>query len=196
VNLSKSPSSRDLEPDWGRNGAQNGMIAFASDGTGDRDILIMDEDGNGKKNLTSHLTDGGDDWSPVWSADQSGIAFVGTHQAWGNFTPNIYVTWLATPNSLGVVSDHTAGSHSLPAWEGNTSVFYVGQYTPSPAIFRYDVAATQRTRLTSLPGVTGEQYAVNPQFIYIGTNNGIKSVEWHYQNRVADIGSGWNPDLP
>jgi Tol biopolymer transport system component len=61
-----------------------GRIAFTSDRDGGKDIYVMNADGSGQTNLTSHPDD---DWGPDWSPDGMSIAFVSERD--GN--PEIYV---------------------------------------------------------------------------------------------------------
>jgi Tol biopolymer transport system component len=138
TNLTNNPAE-DTGPAWTNAGEQNGKIAFVSKRTGDKDIYVMDENGQGLANLTDFICgmsgqlDKGDDWGPVWASDADHIAFVGTHQAWGNFSPQIYLTMVSQPHSLLTVSNPSLGSYSMPLWEGSEALFYTS-YTPQ--VFR------------------------------------------------------------
>ncbi len=187
-------TSRDIQPAWTHNGAQNGKIAFVSNRTGNNDILVMHENGEAVVNLTKDIPDfnnqpdGGDDWRPMWASNADSIAFIGTHKAWGNYTPMIYLTRLSQPGSIIAVSG-TAASNKLLGWEGSESIFYSAN-----GIYRYDVKTKLSNLITAQYSATGEQFAINPKFLYIGTNNGIKAIEWHLTNKVSDVGFGINPD--
>jgi Tol biopolymer transport system component len=50
-----------------------GQLAFVSDRTGNQEVYVMQADGSGLVNLTSHPAD---DTQPVWSPDGSRLAFV------------------------------------------------------------------------------------------------------------------------
>lgn len=194
VNLTKN-LSQDLQPDWTHNGSQNGKIAFVSNRTGHKDILVMNQNGGNVVNLTKDIPDmnnkpdGGNDWQPRWATNADSIAFLGTHQAWGNFSPNIYLTHVSSPGSLAVVSNLT-GAKELLGWEGSESLFYAS----SKGVHRFDMKSNKENMITSQYNLAGDQYAIGAQFIFAGTNKGIKAIEWHYINRVHDVGPGINPD--
>jgi hypothetical protein len=195
TNLTKNPA-RDIQPDWTHNGAQNGKIAFVSDRTGNRDIFVMDDNGGNLADLTKDIPDmnnnpdDGDDWRPKWATNADSIAFVGTHRAWGNSTPMIYLTTVSVPGSLAVVSDLTVGGNKLLGWEGSQNIFFAS----SKGITKYDVKTGKRDVLTAQYAAIGNQHAIGARFLYLGTNNGIKAVEWSFNNKVHDVGPGFNPD--
>jgi len=199
TNLTNSPLSQDTEAAWTHAGESNGKIAFVSNRTGNRDIYVMDENGQGLLNLTGNIPglngapDKGDDWGPVWASNADQIAFIGTHEAWGNFSPQIYVTAVSQPGSLLAISDQNAGSFWMPAWEGSESLFYTTVGSGSPQVLRRDMKTGKREVLANL-GIAGDQYAVNARFLFIGTSQGIQAVEWHLPGTVYPVGPGLNPN--
>jgi len=53
---------RDFDPAWSQSG---GRIAYTSDPQGQEDIYVMNQDGNGIKQLTNNIADDLDpDWQP------------------------------------------------------------------------------------------------------------------------------------
>jgi TolB protein len=64
-----SPGNKSY-PCWSPDGTH---ICYTSDETGNRDLWIINVDGDGIVQLT---TDEADDWSPSWSADGRAIAFI------------------------------------------------------------------------------------------------------------------------
>lgn len=67
--LTDTPAD-EREPVWSPDGAH---VAFVSDQDGQRDIYVMDVDGNNRLNLTRSRAE---DFSPAWSPDGARIAFV------------------------------------------------------------------------------------------------------------------------
>jgi Tol biopolymer transport system component len=70
-NLTNSPDSQELFPDWSPNGRR---IAFDSNRDGDREIYTMRSNGSGVRQLTFN-DDRIDDGFPAWSPDGRRIAF-------------------------------------------------------------------------------------------------------------------------
>ena len=70
-NLTNSPDSQELFPDWSPNGRR---IAFDSNRDGDREIYTMRPDGSRERQLTFN-SDRIDDGFPAWSPDGRRIAF-------------------------------------------------------------------------------------------------------------------------
>lgn len=68
-NLTDTPAD-EREPTWSPDGEH---IAFVTDQDGQREIYVMNIEGEGWVNLTRNR---GDDFSPVWSPDGAQIAFV------------------------------------------------------------------------------------------------------------------------
>jgi Tol biopolymer transport system component len=199
-NLTNSPSSADREPAWARPGPTNGKIAFVSNRTGNRDLFVMDENGSGLVNFTGWIPgldnkpDGGDDFAPTWASDGDRIAFVGTHEAWANFTPQIYLTSVSQPGSLLVVSDASAGAYDHPRWvDANTVVFFGGG--PGGGLWRYDMkgATNTRTLLSGGAGLVGWQYSSDPAEVYVGTSQGIEAYWWNVPGQQRLVGPGLNP---
>jgi hypothetical protein len=199
TNLTKSPQSADTEPAWTHAGEANGKLAFVSNRTGHRDVLVFDENGQGLVNLTAAIPgnsgtpDGGDDWGPVWASNADQIAFVGTHEKMGNFMPQIYVISSTKPASLGLVSELNGGSYDMPAWYGSESVFYTSIGTGAPQVFRSDMTTGKREVVASL-GIEGARYFVGGRYLLVGTSKGIQAIEWHVPGTVHLIGPGFNPD--
>jgi len=195
ANLTKNPAADETDPDWAHGGTKK--IAFVLDKGGNRDVCVFDENGQGFVNLTINVPgldakpDNGDDWGPVWASDGDLIAFVGTHQAWGNYIPQIYVTSIATLGSLIVVTKPSEGVFEMPMWEGSQSLFYT-TYGGSQ-ILRYDLT-TRKNEVVAALAIAGQQYAIDPKFLFVGTQSGdIRAVEWNRPGTIYTVGPGGNP---
>ena len=64
---------RDEDPSWSPDGKRITFASFENEMPRNRDIYVMDADGDNQRNLTNHRDR---DWNPVWSPDGKRIAFV------------------------------------------------------------------------------------------------------------------------
>jgi hypothetical protein len=198
TNLTKAPAAKDREPAWARPGPVNGKIAFVSDRDASRDLFVMDENGGGLANLTAAIPgldgkpDGGDDFAPTWASDGDRIAFVGTHQAWSNYLPQVYLTTVSQPGSLAVLSDTAAGAHLAPTWVDTNTLLYLGAYSGGK-LWRHELKTGTRTAIAGNVGGGAGQCTADAVELFVGTPQGqIEAVQWHTgQKRL--VGPGFNP---
>jgi TolB protein len=111
-------------------------ISFTmTDGDGNKDIYIIDADGENLERITNHssLIE-----SPAWSPDASKIAFT----SWRDGYPRIYEHTLATRQERMLEAVRGAGDYVTPTYspDGNTLSFSVLGSDARSGIFTYDVA--------------------------------------------------------
>jgi TolB protein len=111
-------------------------ISFTmTDGDGNKDIYIIDSDGENLERVTNHasLIE-----SPAWSPDASKIAFT----SWRDGYPRIYEHTLATRQERMLEAVRGAGDYVTPTYspDGNTLSFSVLGSDARSGIFTYDVA--------------------------------------------------------
>ena len=111
-------------------------IAFTmTDGDGNKDIYVIDSDGENLERITNHasLIE-----SPTWSPDASKIAFT----SWKDGYPRIYEHTLASRRENMLEPVRGAGDYVTPTYspDGNTLAFSVLGSDARSGIFTYDVA--------------------------------------------------------
>jgi TolB protein len=131
-------------------------ISFTmTDGDGNKDIYIIDSDGENLERVTNHasLIE-----SPAWSPDASKIAFT----SWKDGYPRIYEHTLATRREKMLEPVRGAGDYVTPTYspDGNTLAFSVLGSSERSGIFTYDVA--RGCCLAYLSG--GQWYDFSPTF--------------------------------
>ncbi|MDQ3863198.1 MAG: hypothetical protein M3317_06830, partial [Actinomycetota bacterium] len=111
----------DTQPAWSPLGDR---IAFVSTRTGDtdRNIYVMDSDGNNQGSITPNSPPGcspncyqGNDDDPSWSPEGSRIAYVHGHTLSGGGLPDIWTMDPSGANKVNV-SNNDAVSYTQPAW--------------------------------------------------------------------------------
>ena len=128
------PDNRIVLVRWGEDPAQSPdgtRIAFTSGRDGDREIYVMDADGGGPRNFTSHEAW---DEGPAWSPDGQRIAFVsdrnGEVEEFGGlrFNTDIFVMNADGIGVEQVTSDPLSRSADQPAWspDGSSIAFARG----------------------------------------------------------------------
>jgi Tol biopolymer transport system component/phospholipase C len=123
--------------------AGNGLIAFASDRDGNREIYSMRFDGDEETNLTN---DAGDDTAPAWSPDGKRIAFATTRD--GN--AEIYVMDADGTDQTNL-TNHPAPDTS-PAWSPDGKrIAFVSTRDGNPEIYAMDADGTDQANLTNDP---------------------------------------------
>ena len=95
----------DESPAWSPDGSR---IAFVSDRDGNKEIYVMDTDGQNPTNLTNNDSD---DWNAVWSPNGRRIAFISNRD--GNW--QIYVMDADGSNPTRFAKTST-NYHESPAW--------------------------------------------------------------------------------
>jgi Tol biopolymer transport system component len=121
--------------------AGNGLIAFATDRDGNREIYSMRFDGGEETNLTN---DAGDDSSPAWSPDGNRIAFATTRD--GN--AEIYVMDADGTDQTNL-TNHPAPDTS-PAWSPDGSkIAFVSTRDGNAEVYAMDADGTDQTNLTN-----------------------------------------------
>ncbi len=81
----------------------------------------------------------------------------------------------------------------MPAWEGSESLFYASVGSDSPQVLLRDMHTGKRQVLATTD-ILGDQYAVSGRYVYVGTSQGIKTIEWHIPGTASVIGPGMNPN--
>ena len=99
-------SGNDSSPSWSPDGRS---IAFTSDRDGNREIYVMDANGDNLQNLTN---DSSQDRSPSWSPDGRSIVFTSDRVGGGNY--EIYVMD-ANGDNVRRLTDHPAEDRA-PSW--------------------------------------------------------------------------------
>ena len=100
----------DESPDWSPDGSR---IAFVSDRDGNKEIYVMDTDGQNPTNLTNNDSD---DWNAVWSPNGRRIAFISNRD--GNW--QIYVMDADGGNPTRFAKTST-NYHESPDWSPDGS---------------------------------------------------------------------------
>jgi TolB protein len=140
----------------GEPGMAASRIAFTmTDGSGNKDIYVIDSDGENLRRLTDERTLVE---SPAWSPDGRKVAFA----SWANGAPRIVETEVATGTRTVLPDVRGAGDYITPAYspDGRTLAFSVLGRGGQSGIFTYDIA--RRCCLTYLSG--GPWYDISPTY--------------------------------
>lgn len=117
--LSTETGSDDTGPVWSPNGQQ---LAFVSLRDGNREIYVMDSDGQNAVNVTRHPAD---DWTPAWSPDGSRLAFSSFREgSWEIFVMDTACISApeSCPDSLTQITADGSGNLS-PVWSPDGTRF-------------------------------------------------------------------------
>ena len=170
ADLTSDDPADDTSPAW----SSSGLIAYTSDHGGDREIWVMDADGNNKTQITDNSADDANpDWSPlsdqlafesdrggtrqiyVVDLDQSGAPVAPVHQVTSGGQPKHDPTWASYSDSNGV---SLQGPHDIAYSVGQGGTRYldvaeVGSNAgPGVANPFHDAAAIRTFPLTGDPG--------------------------------------------
>jgi len=140
----------------GEPGMAASRIAFTmTDGEGNKDIYVIDSDGENLRRLTEHrdLLE-----SPTWSPDGARIAFT----SWRSGVPRIYELDVATGQEKMLPDVRGDGDYITPAYhpDGATIAFSVLGSDARSGIFTYDLA--RECCLSYLSG--GPWYDLSPTY--------------------------------
>ena len=102
-------SANDVEPAWSPDG---GMIAFASDRTGNQEIYIVNLTTSTEASVTNN---GNRNWHPDWLQNGQLISYTGG--------PNSDQIWVSAPDGSGTIAITTSGPHRHPDWSPDGSEF-------------------------------------------------------------------------
>lgn len=182
----------------GRRGLGLTTIAFYSDRTGDKEIYLMDYDGANERRITGHHSVS---LFPVWTADDSGVAYV----SYIDGRPGIYEVNLSTGRKHPLV---TAGQFNTSptfspdgrrmafarAISGNTEIFTAGADGSNPIRLTFGSAIDTNpawsptgNEIAFTSNRTGRPdiWVMDPE----GTNVQRVSTEGTYND-----GAAWSPD--
>lgn len=124
-----------------------GIIAFASERTGNGDIYVMDSKGNNPKRVTIH--ENPDHW-PSWSPDGTRITFASILD--GNV--DIFVINADGSNRIRLTT-HTSGDFD-PAWSyDGKHIAWGSQRDGNSEIYIMNEDGSDKTRLTNNPAIDG-----------------------------------------
>jgi len=108
LELTTDPFPKTQVPDWSPDGTK---IAFSSvDATGGPDIFVMDSDGSGATQLTSHEAV---NFAPRWSPDGTMIAFVTSR----DMPPAARVVYVMKADGSDQHAVHPGGRQLAPSWQ-------------------------------------------------------------------------------
>ena len=134
-----------------------GFIVYAEGDVGERDIYVVDPDGQNRRVIVG---DESDDFAPVWSPDQSRIAFLSDRD--GN--TELYAV---TADGLSVMRlTNSLVDESQPTWspDGQRIAFTAPELDGRPRVVWVDLADLQQNRL-----IFGSESEADPTWSPEGT---------------------------
>jgi Tol biopolymer transport system component len=135
----------------GRGEAANGKIAFTRMTIRNRDIFVIDEEGDHQTRLTHGAAVEG---APLWSPDGEKLAFVSVRIGPGY----IYVINTDGTNETRLTDQPLAASENPPAWSPDgRKIAFVGGSAYVGDIYVINTDGTNETRLTRFNGETADQ---------------------------------------
>jgi Tol biopolymer transport system component len=194
----------DTSPIWSPDGNQ---IAFVSRRDGNREIYVMDTDGDNVVNVTRHPAD---DWTPAWSPDGTSLAFASFRAgSW-----EIYVMDTAClsepgscPDAVTQVTNDGNGNLS-PAWYPDGSRFaFNSKANGNWDIYTMDIDGTNIQQITSDPEndlapvwspdgglIAFESNREGNVEIFVVDANGGTAQNLTNEPQADDHGPVWSPD--
>ncbi|MGB5661027.1 MAG: S41 family peptidase [Thermoanaerobaculia bacterium] len=138
-NLTESSSAHDKWASWSPDGRE---IAFISDGTGEEEIYIVDQDGSGEP---EQLTDNGEAmrYTPIWAPDGERISFTDKNG-------KLWVVDVGT-KQMTLVADDEQGAINAYAWSPNGGhlAFILSETTGYGSIHIWSVGEETPHKITS-----------------------------------------------
>jgi TolB protein len=187
-------------------GIASTQVAFVSNRSGNKEIWVMDYDGENQHQLTQLHTIS---LTPRWSPDASRIAFTCYAQPGSGsvLTAQICIESMATNRLISWPRFH--GTNASPAWSPNGSqIMFMSSMYGNPELFTTDASGARPKRLTYSNGAntspswnpkTGQQVAFVsdrggiPQ-LYMMNADGSSQVKIDLADKGYVIDPAWSPN--
>jgi TolB protein len=181
----------------GQRGISLSSIAFTSDRTGQKEIWVMDYDGQNQRRITGHRSTS---MSPSWSPDGESLAYT----SFFNGPPGIYLAELASGRKRPIVSSGSLNTTPTFSADGQR-VAFARSVDGNVEIFSTDRGGSKLRRLTHSGAIdttpswspTSGQIAFtsgragNPH-IYLMDDEGSNQRRLTFEGDYND-GAAWNP---
>ncbi len=126
-------------------------IVFTSDRAGNEDIYVVNADGSGQVNLTSHPAD---DSEPAWAPDGQRIAFVSTRN--GGQQGNIWVMNANGSEPTRITADNSVADRK-PAWSPDgTKIAFLSNRDGEIQVYTMNADGSDLKALTNLETHDGD----------------------------------------
>lgn len=202
--LTPAGSNDDTSPVWSPDGRK---IAFVSQRDGNRDIYVMDTDGQNVANLTRHPAD---DWMPAWSPDGRQLAFASFRDgSWEIYVMNTacITTPETCPDNLTQITANGSGSMSPVYSPDGKRIAFNSKANGNWDIYTMTASGTDIRQITTDPGndlapawspdgarIAFESNRDGNVEVYVVSANGGAAQNISNAPQSNDHGPVWSPD--